>query len=123
MNINWKTLDLPTRLKLIGVGILLVGLLSAALIYVLAAQAPDESNILDMPQNTKIYRHDLELYGGKLNVMLDDFNRWLWQGKTLAKIIACLSIIIALALFYVANHLEPVSEPESYQENERQEPD
>ena len=35
-----------------------------------------------MPEDSKLYRHNLEVYGGKLNVIMDDFRRWfvgLWQ--------------------------------------------
>jgi ABC-type phosphate/phosphonate transport system permease subunit len=110
---NWKSLDKKTRLKLIGTIILVVGLLSAALIYQRAAN--DLAGTADYEvmggtnfENSKLYRHNLEVYGGKFNVIMDDFRRWflgLWQGKSLAFIIAFTAIITAFAFFYTANYL------------------
>jgi hypothetical protein len=127
---NWPIPDLPTRLKLIGVLILLVGLGTAALIYHQAGNVPsgvfgydDEGSALYplMPEDTKKYRHDLELYGGKLNVMMDEFRRWfegLWHGKALAKIIAFLSLVICLGFFYAAKHLIPPEKAAVHPEND-----
>jgi hypothetical protein len=75
-----------------------------------------------MPQNAKLYRHNLELYGGKANVIMDDFRRWftgLWQGKSLAWIIGCTTIMISFGFFYAANHLPERSKPELRRENDR----
>jgi hypothetical protein len=118
-----------TRLNLIGAFILIIGLTSAAWIYHGAVQAArqaeyaNEGRIIEMPENTKKYRHDLELYGGKANVMMADFVRWLsglWQGKSLAKFIAFLSLVIASAFFYTATHppIPPESETGSKNQNE-----
>ncbi|HXW68894.1 MAG TPA: hypothetical protein VEJ88_04740 [Dissulfurispiraceae bacterium] len=103
---KWKSTKLQTRLHLIAAGILLVGLGSAILIYITAGNAPD--NIPDF-ENSKIYMHDLELYGGKANVLANEFRNWfagLWQGKSLAYTIACISIIISFLIYFVANHLQ-----------------
>ncbi|MCX5893433.1 MAG: hypothetical protein NTW80_10780 [Deltaproteobacteria bacterium] len=114
-----KIPDRQTCLKLISAIILLVGLGGAALIYqragndaygALGYEVVDGTIYPLMPEDSKMYRHNLELYGGKLNVIMDDFRRWflgLWHGKSLAKIIACLSIIISFGFFYAANHLVP----------------
>ena len=114
---NWKILNRRTWLNLISAIILLVGLGSAALIYQRAGNDPygalgyegaDGTIYPIMPENSKLYRHNLEVYGGKFNVIMDDFRRWfvgLWQGKSLAVIIACTTIIISLAFFYAANYL------------------
>lgn len=103
--------------NLISTIILLVGLGSAVLIY---QKADNEISgavgyeVIDghaypiMPEDSKMYSHDLELYGGKASVMIDEFNRWfigLWQGKSLAFIVAFISIFISLVGFYAANHL------------------
>jgi hypothetical protein len=114
---NWKILPRRTCLNLFSAIILLVGLGSAALIYQRADNTPygalgyetaDGAIYPIMPEDSKIYRHNLEVYGGKLNVMLDDFRRWfvgLWQGKSLAVILACTAILISYGFFYAANYL------------------
>jgi hypothetical protein len=114
---NGKTLRQRTCLNLISAIILLVGLGSAALIYHRAANLPDSALGYEaadgtiypmMPEDSKMYRHNLEVYGGKLNVMMDDFRRWfvgLWQGKSLAFMIACTTIIISFGFFYAAHYL------------------
>jgi ABC-type phosphate/phosphonate transport system permease subunit len=114
---NGKIPNQRTWLNLISAIILLVGLGSATLIYqrtgnetygALGYESPDGTIYPIMPGDSKLYRHNLEVYGGKFNVIMDDFRRWfvgLWQGKSLAFIIACTTIIISFAFFYVANHL------------------
>jgi hypothetical protein len=64
--------------------------------------------------NSKMYIHDLEVYGGKANVLADEFRRWfdsLWQGKSLASTVACITIFISFGLAFVAYNLPPDSEP------------
>jgi len=109
---------------------LLIGLSSAALIYQRAGNDPygalgyegaDGTIYPIMPENSKLYRHNLEVYGGKFSVIMDDFRRWflgLWHGKSLAVIIACSTIIISFGFFYAANHLSQRSKPESHNEND-----
>jgi hypothetical protein len=61
-----------------------------------------------MPEDSKKYLRDLQLYGGKANVLMDEFRRWfvgLWHGKSLAFTIACISIFVSFGVFYAANHL------------------
>ena len=114
---NWKNPNLPTYLNLISAIILVVGLGSATLIYQRAGNDPYGAlgyEVVDghiypiMPEDSKMYSHNLELYGGKLNVIMDDFRRWfagLWHGKSLAVIIGCTTIIISFGFFYTANYL------------------
>jgi hypothetical protein len=116
---NWKILHRRTYLNLIGAIILLVGLGSAIWIYQRAGNEPYGSlgyEVVNgtiypiMPENSKLYLHNLEVYGGKLNVIMDDFRRWfagLWHGKSLAVIIGCSSVIISFGFFYAANYLIP----------------
>jgi hypothetical protein len=119
-----------TFLNLLSIFILVLGLGSAALIYVRAGNNPYgalgyeviDGNIYPvMPEDSKIYRHNLEVYGGKLNVMMDDFRRWfvrLWQGQSLAFIIACTSIIISFGFYYAANYLTQPLQPEVKNEDD-----
>lgn len=121
---NGKILHHRTWLNLIGAIILLVGLASAALIYHRAAPDPygamgyegaDGTIYPIMPGDSKLYRHNLEVYGGKFSVIMDDFRRWfigLWQGKSLAVIIAGTAILLAWALFAAAQRLTPPGKSE-----------
>jgi hypothetical protein len=114
---NGKILHQRTWLNLISAMILLVGLSSAALIYQRGGTGPYGASGYEsadgtiyplMPENSKLYRHNLEVYGGKFSVIMDDFSRWfvgLWQGKSLAVIIAFTTIIISFGFFYAANYL------------------
>ena len=126
---NWKILNRRTRLNLISAIILVVGLGSATLIYQRAHNTPygalgyesvDGIIYPIMPEDSKIYRHNLEVYGGKLNVMMDDFRRWfvgLWQGKSLAVIIGCATLMISFGFFYAAHYQPPDFKSDVYHEN------
>jgi hypothetical protein len=73
-----------------------------------------------MPEDSKTYRHNLEVYGGKFNLIIDDFRRWfvgLWQGKSLAVIIGGITIIISFGFFYTANYLTQPLKSDVHPEN------
>lgn len=115
---KWQIPDLSTCLNLLSAIILVVGLGSALWIYQRAENAPygalgyeEEGGILYpvRPEDSKQYLRSMELYGGKANVLADEFRRWfggLWQGKSLAFIIAGTSILISYGFFYAANRLQ-----------------
>ncbi|MGO9578267.1 MAG: hypothetical protein ACLP2P_02520 [Desulfobaccales bacterium] len=106
---NGKILSQRTWLNVISTIILLVGLGSSVMIYQRVGINP--YGPLDF-ENSKLYRHNLEVYGGKFSVIMDDLSRWflgLWQGKSLAFMIAAITIIISFGLFYAANHVSPRS--------------
>ncbi len=106
-----------TALTLLSIIILLVGLGSAVLVYRAAANSPN--NVLGyvegdgsvypvMPEDSKKYLRDMEMYGGKANVLADELRRWfggLWHGKSLAYTIACMSMLLALAVISAAARL------------------
>jgi len=108
---------LHTWLNLISAVILLGGLGCAILIYqtaestsygVLGYEAGSGSVYPIMPDDSKKYQRDLELYGGKANLLMDQLRRGfagLWHGKSLAFTVACLSILISFGVFYAADHL------------------
>ena len=116
---NWKVFNQRTCLNLISAIILVVGLGGAAWLYQRAGngvygaygyEVGDGTIYPIMPEDSKMYRHNLEVYGGKLNVMMDDFSHWfsgLWQGKSLAFIIGVTAIMISYGFYYAANHLQP----------------
>ena len=77
--------DLHESLILIGAIIMVVGLGSAIWIYQSAGNYSD--NVLGYeiiggtaypiaPEDSKVYRRDLEHYGGKAAIVMDDFSRW-----------------------------------------------
>lgn len=85
---------------------LVIGLGCSTWIYVKAdRQAREALNeerdgstyYLDHPEYTKKYVRDLELYGGKANVLADRFTRWvssLGEGKNLAYLLALGSTLV-----------------------------
>jgi hypothetical protein len=116
---KWKTTNLQTRLYLIAAIVLLVGLGSAIFTYFTAENDPD--SVMGY-EDSKIFMHDLELYGGKANVLAHEFNRWfvgLWHGKSLAFTIACITIFISLVFFFVARHLPSDLKYDARGENNR----
>jgi hypothetical protein len=104
-------------LNLLSILILVVGLGSAALVYQRAEdeaggvpgyERGEESVYPDMPGHSKKYLRDLELYGGKANVLATELRLWvagLFQGKTLAFTLTCITLLTSFVVFYVANHL------------------
>ena len=112
-----KISRLHTWLNLISAVILLGGLGCAILIYqtaentsygALGYEAGSGSVYPIMPDDSKKYQRDLELYGGKANLLMDQLRRGLaglWHGKSLAFTVACLSILVSFGVFYAANHL------------------
>lgn len=117
---------LSAVLKILSGVILLVGLGSAWLVYQRAENVPvailgyeqgDGLAYPVLPDDSKKYLRDLELYGGKANVLMDGIRRWfigLWQGKTLAYTISVMTILISLGIFYLADHFPSVSRPDLY---------
>ena len=111
--------ELKKRLRLSCLVILMAGLCGAMLIYQLAEDIPDASlgyvivNGTVYPLATgdsKIYRREVQRFGGKAALLFDDFNRWfadLWRGKTLARTVALISILISLGIYLFANSLAP----------------
>jgi hypothetical protein len=99
---------LLTRRYLITAGILLVGLGSAGLIYLTAENPPDDA--LYEWEHSKMYRHGLELYGGKMNVLANEFGHWfsgLWHGTSLAKTVSCITLVISFVFFFFTSDLPP----------------
>ncbi|MGE5300048.1 MAG: hypothetical protein ACM3MB_03675 [Acidobacteriota bacterium] len=126
-----KIINLQIRLYLFSAIILLIGLGGAALIY---RRAADDSSrmtgyeIVDgnaypmAPENSKMYIHDLEVFGGKSAVLADEFRRWfagLWQGRSLAFTIACSTVLISLGFFLAAARLPSHLKSDARDENKR----
>jgi hypothetical protein len=132
---KWKITDLHICLNLISAIILLVGLGSAILIYraaennsygVLGYEEGGGSVYPIMPEDSKKYLRDLQLYGGKANVLMDELRRGfvgLWHGKSFAFTVACITIFISFGVFYAANHLPSHPKSDVPRENNRDETD
>ena len=129
---KWKIADLPLCINLISAIILVAGLGSAVLIYhnaendlssVMGYEKGSDGSVYPiMPQDSKKYLRDLELYGGKANVIADEFRRWLvglWYGKSLAFTVACIAIFISFVLFYIAGQLPRANNKSSFWRDRR----
>jgi hypothetical protein len=95
------------RLKWLVTAITMVGFGSAIAIYFVAGSRPDNPLGYE-PLQTKKYVHDLELYGGKANVIAAEFREWfagLWYGRNLAFTVAFLTILVVLVVRFVATSL------------------
>ena len=102
------------RFNLAGAAVLVIGLLTALLIYLTAADAPvdalgyqfaDGTVYAVQPGDSKMYRHELERFGGKAAVFADELERWfsgLWKGKRLAGTVTVISLLAALGFFHLA---------------------
>lgn len=88
---------------------LLAGMIFSSLIYQQAARLDDEipeyadgSVYIADPADSKMYRHELERFGGKTALLADDLNRWfssLWSGRRLAILVGLFSFALALGFF------------------------
>jgi hypothetical protein len=97
------------KINRISLALLLLGFGTAVLIY-LTARPEIIDPLLGDPLNNKKYRHDLELYGGKANVLSAQFMDWfgsLWHGQSLAYTIATLTVAGVLIYRFVATHPAP----------------
>ncbi len=94
-----------------GALILAAGLSGAAWAYVRATRSPELPGAIPGVQETKIDQYRMELYGGKANILANDFQSWfdaLWHGRELAYTLAVLAIVIGLACFLLAEHLPKI---------------
>jgi hypothetical protein len=93
-----------TRAGLIASSILAVGLAAALVIYVTAVPAADPLEI--GLTESKQYQRQVELYGGKANLLAleaMDLLRSLLHGRRLAATVACASAIVAAGYWLLAD--------------------
>jgi len=91
------------RLRFAAALILIAGLAAAIWIYLSAA--PAEDALVYDPMQSKKYLHDLELYGGKANVLAAQIMDWfesLWHGTRLAYTVACTAVVLAGVFWFAA---------------------
>ena len=106
---KWRLLTPEARVRAGSRAILVLGFAAALVIY-LTAQPPPDNPLGYDPLDTKKYLHDLEVYGGKANVIAAQFRDWfdsLWHGKQLAFTVAVLTVIAAGAFKFFATPLPP----------------
>ena len=102
------------RIRRVTRWILVAGFAAAAGAYVFAVATP--ANPLADQLESKKYLHDLEMYGGKANVLAAQFRDWfagLWSGTNLAWTIAALTVLTALVYRFFAVPLEEAEEPDA----------
>jgi hypothetical protein len=99
-------------LSTVGVIVLLVGIGGAVLVYRLgqnpSAASTTNSDWKDSTlslTDSKTSTRDIELYGGKLGVLMVRWLEWLQRPESLAIIIATISALIALGCFLLARRL------------------
>ena len=94
------------QIRHIAVMILALGLGGALTIHLTVGPMPADPlgyNLLDSKKSLR----ELELYGGKANVLSVEFQQWfsgLWHGRTLAATVAVLTVLLAFAFWFVASN-------------------
>jgi hypothetical protein len=103
----------PSQLRLLSYVICTLGLFTAIFLYVTASPTPPLPLGYD-PFASKTYVRELELYGGKINILAVEFRQWfarLWRGQHLAYTIAFLTLILSSLLWFFGSHA--ASHPET----------
>jgi hypothetical protein len=120
-----KRPGLRTFLHIISALILVVGSISAFLIYHSAVNEPADDSGYEViggfiypggGASNKRYVHDLQLYGGKSAVLADDFVRWfsgLWHGTNLAYTVGVITLIVSFLIFIVGNNVHVPAKPDN----------
>lgn len=105
-------------LRFLASFVLVFGLAGSAWLYLDAGnQAADTVRIDEEsglegglhPEDIKAYSRDMEGIGGKIWLLLPALRRWfvsLWQGRSLAVIVAGASVVAAMLLFHAAGRTE-----------------
>ena len=109
MSANDKTPDLAPssrqrarRLRMIGVGVLALGISVAGIVYWLGTRSPDLSDDISMAGYDKPVERQMEILYGKQGELIEDWSNDLKKPGTQAVIIAVGSAIIAAGCFYFA---------------------
>jgi hypothetical protein len=110
---------LPTRRRIIAIALLFAGFGSAFIIYFTATPAPTNPLGYD-PEDSKQYLREVELYGGKANLLVSEFRQWfdsLWHGRRLAFTVVCLTLATVLFFWVASTPLPPKAGLSSHQRN------
>lgn len=96
-----KALGRTAARRILGL-ILGLGLGTSAIAYL---RAPSAGAYALHSEDSKTYVREMEVIGGKANLLAAEFNRWfasLWQGRSLALTLPILTLILAGGFWYVA---------------------
>jgi hypothetical protein len=88
-------------------GVLCVGMAAALTIYARADPEPEDDA---WPTYTKRYERQMEVYGGKANVLAGRLREWfegLWHGRALGYTVGSLSILCAGMVYIALTPLPP----------------
>ena len=100
------------RRRRLTVSLFAVGFSSAIALYL--AAGPEAENPLGYdPLESKRYIHDMEVYGGKANVLAAEFREWfasLWHGRNLSYTVAVLTVVLVLIVRFFTTPLSPEDE-------------
>lgn len=94
------------KINRVTVALLLLGFASALAIYLLADPTLTDP-LLGDPRANKKYLHELQVIGGKANMLSAEFQNWfagLWHGRSLAGTVAVLTAGVTLAFRFLAMH-------------------
>ena len=108
MTTHFLTGFLRPRHEAVPAAILVGGLVAALIIYLAAGTATDRLG--ERPEDSKRYVRQMEVYGGKANVLASEIQGWfegLWHGRRLAFTVFCLSVLVAAVAFVVLTPLPP----------------
>jgi hypothetical protein len=113
--------DPRSRAYLVAAIILLVGFVSAVVIYVRAGSAP--ATLPEFSADySKRYLRDLQMYGGTGNVLATEFRLWfdsLWHGKRLAYTVAVITLLLSLGHLFFTVYLPPLPSQDSQDDANR----
>lgn len=94
-----------SRLNRISLAILAAGFIAAAVIFFAAGGDQDDDALRDDPLGRKRFSHDVQVMGGKANLLAADFQTWfdgLWHGRALAGTVLVLTVAGTLGFRFVA---------------------
>lgn len=109
----------PRHLRWLSYAILIIGICSTVFLYATATPPPEPPLGYD-PFASKKYVRDLELYGGKINILAVEFRQWfdrLWRGKNLSYTIAFLTVILSYIFWFIGSHSASSLDTHSEQQN------
>jgi hypothetical protein len=111
--VNDETTDLilsvkqrARRLRLIGVVVLLLGIVTAGVVYWLGTRSLDPSDDLSMAGYDKPVERQMGILYGKQGELIEDFTNDLKQPGTQAVIIVVTAALVAGCCFYFARLLD-----------------
>ncbi len=119
-----KSGALQARRRLVAVAILSAGLGSALVIFLTATLSPANPFGYE-PEDSKQYLRQMEVYGGKANVLASDIRQWfesLWHGRRLAVTVVFLTLVLLLFFLVASTPLPPEEDISPQGEKERDRP-